>query len=387
MSTAPTRRDVLQGLFAASVALEFGGLPVLVLAQGEVVVPFTDVPPPAPPKPGAPPPPVRFDPKDLTNFIVSNDEFFVVSHYGNPKLDPGTFKLRVTGLVERPLEISLADLKKRQRVEHFVGFECSGNNNARGNPLVGNARWAGTPLAPILKEAGLKPMAREAVFFSADKGPEEEVVHGRGKVSVQQHFARGLDVSDAMRPEVFLAYEMNGDALPETHGFPIRLIVPGWYGVANVKWLDHIHLQDTRYVGRFMGRDYVTLKSENIGGETIWMETWVSRIRLKSAVARLTRNGNRLKAVGFALTDGTPLKAIEVSVDGGAWKPATMWKENTQYSWKLFTYEWAGATPGEHTIVSRAIDARGEIQPEQDHPTKRSQWENNGQFVRKFTIS
>jgi DMSO/TMAO reductase YedYZ molybdopterin-dependent catalytic subunit len=281
------------------------------------------------------------------------------------------------------MRLTLDDLKKRPRVEHFVGFECSGNNNARGNPLIGNARWAGTPLTPILKEAGLKSTAREAVFFSADQGPqEEEIVHGRGKVSVRPHFARGL----AMRPEVFLAYEMNGQPLPQTHGFPIRLIVPGWYGVANVKWLDHIHLQDTRYAGRFMGRDYVTLKSEKIGGEEIWMETWVGRIRLKSAVARLTRNGDRFKAVGFALTDGTPLKAIEVSVDGGPWKAATMWKENTQYSWKLFTYELAGLKPGEHTIVSRAIDARGDVQPEQDHPTKQSQWENNGQFMRKFTI-
>jgi DMSO/TMAO reductase YedYZ molybdopterin-dependent catalytic subunit len=385
MPTMVTRRDVLQGLFAASVAAEFGGLPLLVLAQGEVVVPFTDVPPPAPPAPGAPTPPVRFDPKNLTNFVVSNDEFFSVAHYGVPTVDPGTHKLRITGLVDRPLELSLADLKKRPRVEQAVGFECSGNNNARGNPLVGNARWAGTALAPILKDAGLRPNAREIVFFSADKGPEE-VTHGRGNAKVEQHFARGLDVSDAMRPEVFLVYEMNGQPLPPKNGFPLRVIVPGWYGVANVKWLDHIHAQDTRYVGRFMGRDYVTLKSETIGGETLWMETWVSRIRLKSAVARLTRNGDRLKAVGFALTDGTPVKTVEVSVDGGPWKSATMWKENSQYSWKLFSYQWAGAQAGEHTIVSRAVDARGDVQPEQDHPTKRSQWENNGQFIRKFTI-
>jgi DMSO/TMAO reductase YedYZ molybdopterin-dependent catalytic subunit len=212
-------------------------------------------------------------------------------------------------------------------------------------------------------------------------------VHGRHKVSTDQHFARGMDVADAARPEVFIAYEMNGQPLPQKHGFPIRLIVPGWYGVANVKWLDHIHVQDSRFVGRFMGRDYVTLKNATIGGETMWMETWVSRIRLKSAVARLTRNGNALKAVGFALTDGTALKAVEVSVDGGAWKPATMWKENTPYSWKLFTYEWTGAQPGEHTIVSRAINARGEVQLEKDDPTTRNQWENHGQFVRKFTLA
>ena len=383
MPTDVTRRDVLQGLFAASVALEFGGLPVVLLAQGEVVVPFTDVPPPAAPAAGAP---ARFNPANLTSFVVSNDEFFAVSHYGVPTVDPATHKLRITGLVERPVELSLADLRKRPRVEHAIGFECSGNNNARGNPLVGNARWAGAALAPILKEAGLKANARELVFFGADKGTED-VTHGRGNAKVEQHFARGMDTDSAMRPDVILAYEMNGQPLPAKNGAPVRLIAPGWYGVANVKWLDHIHAQDTRFVGRFMGRDYVTLKSETIGSETLWMETWVSRIRLKSAIARLTRTGNSLKAVGFALTDGTPLKAVEVSVDGGPWKGATMWKENTPQSWKLFTYEWAGAQPGDHTIVSRAIDARGDVQPEQDHPTKRSQWENNGQFIRKFTIA
>jgi DMSO/TMAO reductase YedYZ molybdopterin-dependent catalytic subunit len=180
---------------------------------------------------------------------------------------------------------------------------------------------------------------------------------------------------------------MNGQPLPLNHGAPVRLVVPGWYGVANVKWLDHIHVQDTRFMNRFMARDYVTLKSETISDEVIWFETWVSRIRLKSAIARVTHTGNTFKAVGFALTDGTPLKSVEVSVDGGAWKPATLWKENTPYSWKLFTYEWTGSQPGDHTIVSRATDARGDVQIAQDDPTKKSQWENYGQFVRKIRVS
>jgi DMSO/TMAO reductase YedYZ molybdopterin-dependent catalytic subunit len=378
-----TRREALESLFAAGVALELSGLSLTALAQGEEVIPFADLPPLTPPPAGGV---RRFDPRNLQGFIVSNEEFFAVQHYGIPATDPATHKLRISGLVDRPLELSLAELKKRPRVEHIVGFECSGNNNARGNPLVGNARWAGVSLAPLLKEAGLKATAREVVFFSADKGPEE-VTHGRGNAKVEQHFARSLTVEDATRPEVILAYEMNGQPLPQNHGAPIRLLAPGWYGVANVKWLDHIHVQETRFMGRFMARDYVTLKSQTIGDETIWFETWVGRIRLKSAVARLTRNGNSLKAVGFALSDGTPIKAIEVSVDGGPWRPAAMWKENTAYSWKLFTYQWNGAKPGEHTIVSRAIDARGDIQPAQDDPTKKSQWENNGQFVRKFTVS
>jgi DMSO/TMAO reductase YedYZ molybdopterin-dependent catalytic subunit len=385
MSTDLTRRDVLQGLVAAGVMLEFSGLSVL--AQTEEVVPFTDLPAPAPLPAGTPPPPPRFDPRNLQNFVVSNDDFFAVAHYGIPApVDPAAYKLRITGHVDKPSIWSLADLRKRSRVEHVVGFECSGNNNARGNPLVGNAKWAGTPLAPLLKEAGLKPTAREVVFFSFDKGTEE-LVHGRGNAKVEQHFARALQTEDALRPEVFLAYEMNGQPLPQGHGAPIRLVVPGWYGVANVKWLDHIHVQDTRFMNRFMARDYVTLKSETISDEVIWFETWVARIRLKSAIARVTRNGNAFKAVGFALTDGTPLKAVEVSVDGGAWKPATMWKENTPYSWKLFTYEWTGSQPGDHTIVSRAIDARGDVQMAQDDATKKSQWENYGQFVRKIKVS
>jgi DMSO/TMAO reductase YedYZ molybdopterin-dependent catalytic subunit len=386
MATELTRRDVLQGLFATGVAMEFVSFPMPALAQGEVVVPFTDVAPTPPPAPGAPPPPVRFDPKSLQSFIVSNEEFFAVQHYGIPPVvDPASYKLRITGLVEKPMELTLADLRKRAKVDMPIGFECSGNNNLRGNPLVGNARWGGLALAPLLKEAGLKPNAREVVFFSNDKGAEE-VTHGRGNAKVEQHFARSLTVEDAGRPEVTLAYEMNDQPLPQNHGAPIRLIVPGWYGVANVKWLDHIHVQETRLMSRFMSRDYVTLKSQDIGGETIWFETWVSRIRLKSAVTRLTRNGNTFKATGFALTDGTPLKAVEVKVDNGGWKPATMWKENTAYSWKLFSYEWTGAPAGEHTIVSRAIDSRGDVQPDQDDPTKKSQWENNGQHLRKFTV-
>jgi DMSO/TMAO reductase YedYZ molybdopterin-dependent catalytic subunit len=389
MSMDVTRRDMLQGLFAVGVALEFSSYSPPLLAQSEEVVPFTDLPAPAAPAAGAAPAPPRFDPRNLKEFIVPNDQFFAVQHYNVAKLDPDAYRLRVGGLVDKPLELSLADLKKRPRVEHVIGFECSGNNNTRGNPLIGNAKWAGTNLAPILKEAGLKPTSREVVFFAGDAGTEE-LNHSNtanAPVKVEQHFARSLPVEDARQPDVILAYEMNGEPLPVAHGAPIRLIVPGWYGVANVKWMNRIHVQDTRFMNRFMARDYVTLQSEQVGDETVWYETSVNRIRLKSALARITRTGDKLKAVGFALTDGTPLKTVEVKVDDGPWKPATMWKDNTPYSWKLFTYEWTGAQPGDHTIVSRAIDARGELQLAQDNATKKTRWENNGQVVRKFRIS
>jgi DMSO/TMAO reductase YedYZ molybdopterin-dependent catalytic subunit len=375
MSGIVTRREMLQDLLAAGVVLG-AGWPVL--AQGEEVIAFTDLPAP---QPGARVPP------SLTNFMTANDAFFAVQHYPvPPEIDPSAYKLRVTGLVDRPLELTLADLKKRPRVEHVVGFECSGNNNSRGNPLIGNATWAGTNLARLLKEAGPRAGAREVVFFGADTGTEE-ITHGGTPEKVEQHFGRALSIDDAMLPDIMLADEMNGSPMPHPHGAPVRLVVPGWYGVANVKWLNHIHVQDTRFMGRFMARDYVTLRGQLVGDTTVWNETSVGRTRLKSAVGRVTRTGATLKATGFAVTDGTPLKTVEVSVNGGPWKPAVLDKRNSKYSWQLFTYEWSGAQPGEQTIVSRATDVKGDVQPtEDDLKGKKTRWENNGQFVRKFKI-
>jgi len=168
---------------------------------------------------------------------------------------------------------------------------------------------------------------------------------------------RSLTSEDAMRPEVMIAWEMNGEPLPAIHGFPVRLVVPGWYGVANTKWLNHIHAQDTRFVGRFMSRDYVTLTGEQVGDEVVWNESLVARIRVKSMVARLTRNGSRYTAHGMALAGALPFRSIEVRVDDAPWQRATMDPQNSEYSWQLFSYQWNGLTAGAHTIVSRATAA------------------------------
>jgi hypothetical protein len=136
-----------------------------------------------------------------------------------------------------------------------------------------------------------------------------------------------------------------------------------------------------------MTRDYVTLKPEQVGDETIWNESLVSRIRVKSMIARLTRNGTKYTAHGFGLAGNLPMKSIEVKVDDGPWQQAKMDPQNTEFSWKLFSYTWEGLAPGAHTIVSRATDGQGIVQPEQTSvDVKKTQWENNGQFVRKFTI-
>jgi DMSO/TMAO reductase YedYZ molybdopterin-dependent catalytic subunit len=355
------------------------------LAQGEEVVAFTDLP-------------ANFttagrggrslDVRTVqpSTFFTPTEDFYLVQHYGNPTVDPATFKLRLTGLVNKPIDLTLDELKRRPRAEVVAGFECGGSGNANFNRLCGNARWAGTSLSALLKEAGPQAHAREVVFFGVDKGMES-VTHGGAAQQVEQHFGRSMAIDDAMKPEVLLCWEMNGAPLEPTHGAPLRLLVPGWYGVSNVKWLDHIHLQDTRFMGRFMSRDYVTLIPQQIGGETIWNETSVARIRIKSVLARLTRAGSRLTALGFVLHDGTPLRSVEVRVDNGPWQAAKLDSRNTQFSWKLFTVDFNNIAPGEHTIVSRATDANGVVQPEESVlAEKKSRWENNGQFVRKFTI-
>jgi DMSO/TMAO reductase YedYZ molybdopterin-dependent catalytic subunit len=378
-----SRRDVIRSGAALASVAALGRLGAMVpaLQQGEEVVPWTDIP--ANFNPGT-----ALDTRSLRKeaFVTPTENFYLVQHYGQLQLDPATYRLRVTGLVNKPMELTLDDLKRRPRVEEIVGFECGGNNPTSLNRLAGNARWAGTPLRGLLREAGLQPHAREVIFFGADKGMET-VTHGRATQQVEQHFGRSLATDDAMREEVMVVWEMNGAPLPANHGAPVRLVVPGWYGVANVKWLDRIHVQDTRYVGRFMGRDYVTLNGEKVGDEVIWNESSVARIRVKSMVARLTRSAGRYTAFGFALAGALPLRAIEVKVDDGAWQRATLDPQNTRYSWQLFSYQWNGLTTGDHTIVSRATDAYGVVQPEQSVlAEKKTNWENNGQFVRKFTV-
>jgi len=250
--------------------------------------------------------------------------------------------------------------------------------------LIGNANWKGVRLRDLLNASGVTSEGTEVVFFGADSGAEE--IPNRD-IEVEQSFSRSLPVAEALREENLLALEMNGEDLPQGHGRPVRLLVPGFYGVANVKWLTQIHVQDRRHMGRFMGRDYVTLKKEMIGGEERWVENSVTRIQLKSSIVRVTKMGNQHKITGFVLTDGTPLRNVEVKVDNGPWQEAAIDPRSTRYSWKLFTMDW-DPTPGDHTLVSRATDVNGHVQlTAEEMPEKASRWENYAQFPRTIRTS
>ncbi|GJM14464.1 MAG: hypothetical protein DHS20C12_28670 [Pseudohongiella sp.] len=380
------RRKLLKTALSTSAlaagATTVPGLVLPALAQGERLVEFTDVPESFAVRPVRPGGNHFLDTREITSYFTDNDDFYIVQHYGQPDLDVDSWRLKVTGMVDRELEFSLAELQEQGPVEVQAGFECGGNRETILNGLIGNGRWRGIPLQKILQQAGIQEGAKEIVFFGADISTEE--IRGR---EVEKAFARSLSIEDAMRPDNMLAYEMNGEPLPLYHGKPVRLLVPGWYGVANVKWLTQIHVQDTRYMGRFMGRDYVTLKKETVGGVERWVENSVTRMNLKSAIVRVTELGGNYRIQGFVLNDGTPLRSIEVKIDDGPWQQAQMNPRSTKYSWKLFNFDWNDATPGDHTIVSRVTDINGNVQPTNDMlPEKVSYWENYGQFPRTLTI-
>jgi len=380
------RRQFLERSAVAGGVAAIAGMPFwskLALAQDEVLVPFTDVPE------GFVAPPVTpggfhfLDTRYIDGFYTPVDDFYIVQHYGQPAVPEETYRLRITGMVERPKEITLAELKSAPKVEIDAGFECGGNNANLFHGLIGNARWGGVRLRDLLTDAGVQDGGIEVVFYGADKGTEKI-----RDIDVEQHFARSMHIEDALRPEVLVAYEMNGAPLNLYHGAPVRLIVPGWYGVANVKWLEQIHVQDRRFMGRFMARDYVTLSRRDVGGVERWEERSVTRMQLKSAIIRVTRRGADHVIMGFVLNDGTPLESVEVQIDGGPWLRADIDPESTQYSWKLFRYVWKGATPGEHTLVSRVTDVNGQVQATADQmPEKPTRWENYAQFPRRVLLS
>ena len=377
-----TRRNVLKGSVLAAGAAAAPSFVLPALAQGERLVPFTDVPDSFQVRPVQPDTTHWQDTREISEFVTDNDDFYLVQHYGQPEIDNDTWRLRVTGMVDNELEFSLSDLMNRQTTERQISFECGGNSQRLFHGLIGNADWRGVSLADILRQAGIQEGAKEIVFFGADLATEE--IRGR---EVEKAFARSLSVTDAMREENMLAFEMNGDPLPHYHGKPVRLLVPGWYGVANVKWLTQIHVQSTRYMGRFMGRDYVTLKKENVGGVDRWVENSVTTMNLKSSIIRVTELGGRYSIQGFVLNDGTPLRSVEVKIDDGPWLTAEINPNNTQYSWKLFSLDWPNPTAGEHTLVSRVTDINGNVQATQEElPEKVSYWEDFGQFTRTITI-
>jgi len=386
MKADTTRRTILRGGLALA-GLGVLGIPewaLPLLAEGDALVPFTDIPDNV--RWEVPPDRRTLDLRTIDGPFTPADKFATTQHYGHPAVDPATFKLKLSGLVNTPKGLSLDDLKKLGSTDFVAGFECSGNRGPL-NGLSGNGRWTGVPLRTVLNTAGVKAAARDIVFFGADHG-EEEIEWRTEKYKVDYHFGRSLPREKALSAEPFVAWALNGAPLSKHQGAPLRLLVPGWYGVSNVKWLSEIHAQEEKYVGKFQTRWYRTVRTEMVDGELKVSETEVTHMQLKSFVARVTAGAGAHKVLAVVLNDGTPIKSVEVKVDDGAWQMATPDPTTKEkFGWKFYTYTWNGATPGEHTIVSRVTDAAGLVQPTAEElGSKRSFLETNSQVPRKVKL-
>ena len=295
---------------------------------------------------------------------------YVLTHYDIPAVDPGTWRLEIAGAVERPLSLDLEELQRRPQVSARVLLECAGNGRARFEPrpvsqpwlleAVGTAEWTGTPLAPLLEEAGVPADAVDVVFTGADHGVE------RG---VEQDYARGLPLAEALRSDALLVWGMNGAPLPPQHGAPLRLIIPGWYGMAHVKWLRRIEVL-TRAFDGFQNAVAYRIKVEaHEDGEA------VTRIRPRALLAppgwpdfmtreRFLRPGP-VTVAGRAWSGQAPVSRVEVSTDGGAtWYDAVLAPADPDhpYAWRAWSYEWT-ASPGRTELLVRATDEAGDSQP------------------------
>jgi DMSO/TMAO reductase YedYZ molybdopterin-dependent catalytic subunit len=330
------------------------------------------------------------------SWITANEKFFRVGHYGVPEVDAAKWKLEIAGHVAHPHSYDLAAIKALPRKEVVFTLECSGNHGFPFLPgAIGNAKWAGTPLAAVLQKAGRKPEGVEVVFYGADQGEEPiQYIGGlgdkMGEFKAKAPFARSMTWAEATDPANLLCYEMNGKPLPAANGAPLRLIAPRWFGISNVKWLSRIEVLDSRFEGPFQAQRYLTVREVPRGdGTTVWTRTAVGKSLIKSVPARVAVQDGKYRIYGAAW--GAPIAKVEVKVDDGPWKAATIDKgADHEFAWKFWHLDWAGAAAGEHKITSRAIDKAGNVQPAQDDPFiagKRTYWEANGQITRSIKLA
>jgi DMSO/TMAO reductase YedYZ molybdopterin-dependent catalytic subunit len=291
---------------------------------------------------------------------------YLLIHYDIPSVDPDTFRLEITGAVEDPVTLSLGALRERQRVADPITFECAGNGRALLEPrpvsqpwlteAVGTAEWAGAPLAPLLEEAGVSENAVEVLFTALDRGVEG---------GVAQVYERAIPVEDAVH--ALLAYDMNGAPLPPQHGFPLRLIVPGWYGMQNVKWLTRITVLDEPYTGFQNAVAYRMYDSHGEPGEPVTRMLPRSLTVPPGVPDFMTRTRHaspgRVEVIGRAWSGHGSIASVQISTDGGvSWTDAELDAPLGDHAWRGWRFEW-DAAEGEHVISSRATDSAGNTQP------------------------
>jgi DMSO/TMAO reductase YedYZ molybdopterin-dependent catalytic subunit len=305
-------------------------------------------------------------------WVTPNRLFFVRNHFEVPTIDRKEWHLEVDGLVRQRLSLSWEDLAEYPERSLFATVECAGNGRSFlhkrapgvqwGAGAIGHAEWTGVPLRLVLERAGLQPGTTEIIFEGSDAGAEAD--HPE-----RMHFARSLPLDKALHPDTLLVYRMNGEVLTPSHGFPLRLFVPGWYGVCSVKWLRRIEATDRPFKGYYQTTKYTVQRRNGAEVETevVHAMSVKSEIIRPAADAVLRLGTNRL--FGIAWAGEEPVGRVDISTDGGeSWYPAQLIGTSLPYCWTLWEYLWEAATPGNYTLLSRATSAGGRVQPAQHDP-------------------
>jgi len=294
---------------------------------------------------------------------------YLLIHFDIPMVDAAKYELSVGGRVRKPLRLTMDEITSRPATAVAVTLECAGNGRARLSPrpmsqpwlgeAVGTAEWTGTSLALLLEEAGPHPEAVDVVFTGLDRG-----VQG----GVEQWYERSLSIDDASRPEVLLAYAINGSPLPPQHGFPLRVIVPGWYGMTHVKWLRSITVTDRAFGGYQQATAYHYRTRQGEEGEPVTRMLPRALMVPPGVPDFMTRTRfvkpSKQEIEGRAWSGRGAIAKVELSDDGGAsWARATLEAPVSQYGWRRWTFDWDAARPGKYELWVRATDDAGNVQP------------------------
>lgn len=306
----------------------------------------------------------------IREMYTPNRLYYVVNHFPVPRLEAKKWKLRIHGKIEQSIALSYEDILRLPSKTLTVTLECAGNGRGLYDPPisaakiswehhgVSNALWKGVPLVTILDMAKLKTSAKEVVFKGTDHGIDNALGSKR-----EIHYERSLPLKKALHPDTLLAYQMNGETLPEAHGFPLRLVVPGWYGMASVKWLTDMTVIGESFKGFYQTERYVYEWTDEPGGGIP-----ATQIKIKSLITQpldgeiLNRGEIRVRGVAWA--GDAKVKKVEVSSDGGlTWRKARLLSRSIPYGWCQWEYRWKAFASGISVLMVRAVDEQGNMQP------------------------
>ncbi len=312
----------------------------------------------------------------LIDEVTDSNLVYVRNHFEAPQIEASDWSLQVGGSVESPQALSLSEIKALPAKTLRMTLECAGNGRVSMDPAPAGTPWgygavsvvefSGTPLSNLLDQVGVLDEAVEVVFHGADKG---EAMPGR-----TEQYVRSLPLELALKPDIILAWEMNGEPLSVDHGFPLRLVVPGWYGMALVKWLNQIIVSKDEFSGFFQGEQYVYSEEEGTPeGEA------VRSIRVRSLILQASsRENGEVEISGIAWSGEGPISKVELSWDGGSeWHEAEVDDSTSRFDVQRWRYLWKPTESGEFRVVSRAADDAGRSQPESD-VWNRGGYGNNG---------